>query len=60
MPSEVHLNDITACRLGYAEGVQTLLTALLNGAYSDDRLCTSVNLKLIITKCEQQCYRGSV
>ena len=48
------------CRLEFTEGVDALLIALLYDAYSDDRSCTCVNLKIIVTKFEQQCYRESL
>lgn len=38
------------CRLEYPEGVETLLIALLYDAYYEERICTSVNLKRIVTK----------
>ena len=47
-------------RLECAEGVDALLRALLYDAYSDDRSSTCVNLQIIVTKFEQQCYRESV
>ena len=48
------------CRLEFTEGVDALLIAFLYDAYFDDRSSTCVNLKIIVTKFEQQCYRESL